>query len=92
MSKQTAKHQIRQPEKWVGKSVLHLDYHEYKWGGRGYFVCEWTGKLYSLTSEAYWGDYFPTMEAAWVAGYDEAAYYCDEGLAQMAARAAKRAA
>lgn len=90
--KASEKRQIRQPEKWVGKSVLHLDYYNWKWHSETYSVCEWTGKLFRLEDEGYYMDYFNSYEEACEAGYDECCYYSQEGLAQMAARAAKTAA
>lgn len=93
--KATKKHNIRNPEKWIGKCVLHLANHlDYKWGDGGYVVCEWTGTLLKIEDahNAYYGDYFETLEQAEAAGYDDCYYYSQQGLYQMWQRANRKAA
>lgn len=82
------KQYIRNPQKWVGKYVRHMaNWRDFQWGSawgeQGYSVCEWTGKLFRTAEDAYYGDYFETLEEAHAAGYDECYYYCEEGLYQM---------
>ena len=64
---------------------------DFAWNG-DYIVCEWTGKLYPIEEEAYYGDYFETLEDAYEAGFDPCYYYCHEGLMDMAKKATKRVA
>jgi hypothetical protein len=93
MNRSSKKQYIRNPSKWVGKYVRHMaNWQDFQWGDMGYIVCEWTGKLVKMTEEAYYGDYFETLEEAHAAGYDECCYYCDEGLYQMYQHSQKKAA
>lgn len=85
------KHNIQNPEKWIGKYVRHMaNWWDFAWNC-DYCVCEWTGKLIHIEDEAYYGDYFESLEEAEKAGYDRCYYYSHEGLMDMAKKAAKAA-
>lgn len=94
------KKSIRNPEKWIGKYVRHMaNWRDFQWlqgtddnATDDYFVCEWSGHLSRACDQAYWGDFFETLEQAQAAGYDECYYYCEAGLYRMYQAATTKAA
>lgn len=87
------KHNIQNPEKWIGKYVRHMaNWWDFAWGDDGYVVCEQTGKLFRIENEAYYGDYFETLEMAYEAGFDPCYYYSEVGMMDMYNKAAHKAA
>lgn len=75
----TAKKQtLRNPEKWLGRSVLHLgNWREYQYTDK-YFVCEWTGKLCRMAEEG-----VPAMDTELLAAhspYDPCYSYSDAAI------------
>lgn len=96
MKNTTSKKQnIRNPEKWIGKCVLHMaNWRDFQWGNNGYVVCEETKTLLKMedAENAYYGDTFETLEDATAAGYDPCYYYSEQGFYQMWQRANRKAA
>ena len=83
------KRTIKNPAKWIGKYVRHMaNWQEYNFWGIDYFVCEETGKLWTMEDEAYWGEIWETKEEAERAGFDECYWYSKEGLMRLAGRPA----
>lgn len=90
-SKATRKHNIRNPEKWVGKYVRHMaNWRDYEWNEQ-YCICEWTGKLIKIED-----DYQPEFEERDLClaytSYEPAYYYSMEGVIGLLKLAKKNAA
>lgn len=72
------KRNIRNPQKWVGRYVRHMaNWRTWQWIEDGYFVCEWTGKLFR-TDDEWYPIYEDEKEFATKRGYDECCYYSTE--------------
>jgi hypothetical protein len=87
----TKKHNIVNPDKWVGKYVRHMaNWRDFQWlkttddnAKDDYFVDEWTGKLWRACDQGCYGNVFASKAEAVAAGYDECYYYSEDGLYQM---------
>lgn len=94
MAQHTTKRNIRNPQLWIGRYVRHMaNWRDFQWDfDGGYTVCEWTGDLMLIADNAYYGDYFNSLEEAEAAGYDECYYYSEKAMRDMAARSIQTAA
>lgn len=72
------KQSLRNPEKWIGRSVLHLaNWREYQYTDK-YFVCAWSGRLYRVQDEA-----LPCIETELMekhSPFDPCYSYCSDAI------------
>lgn len=85
-NKITRKHNIINPDKWVGKYVRHMaNWWDYAWANDNkYAVCQYTGKLITVNDI-----YEPLTDAEHeqlkAAGWEDISYYSQEAAMKMLA-------